>query len=493
MRIQCPECGILRQANADPCPSCGADAPSTASGGTARSGSGTSLRQWKERYQTGQLPGISPGASGIGPSRQFSSRTSGALTSGQSNPDWGNESPANSIPPSAQFGRRASGTLTPPPESTTNFGRRTSGALTPPPEAPAGRQSTSRSSSLWQRATDPTPPPPSRTSGTLTPSRSLGSDGGNSSSSWKWRGQRASSASGPLYQDDAGYDEQDGYQNDAQDDMAAQASGRSRSSMLPVPYQSGRRSWNQGGSYDEMDEEGAQVPAPLGMQNSMAFPMMDESAMMERLAPGRKPPAFIPATRPRRPYRLSRYRILSGTISLALVLMLVVGSLAFLAVHSGLAATLLGGSAPLSARPANLSSAPVPTLTGTPVSTPSNNPAAQVITNVTTALHYSSTFDPINPTRTFNTGENVNVLWKVKNAQAKDTVSVIWYENGNALTNSTTPKTSTTFDKAGPYNGLFALCYPMSGLGKAELYWNGQLAQTIEFVVKGNQAACSGS
>lgn len=262
--------------------------------------------------------------------------------------------------------------------------------------------------------------------------------------------------------------------------------------MLPVPYQNGRRSY-QGSDYGEMDEEGANVPAPFGMQNSMAFPMMDESAMLDRLPPGRKPPAFIPATRPRRPYRLSRYRILSGTISLGLVLMLVVGGLAFLTVHSGLAARLLGGSAPLAARNTTNLNMPVPTLTGTPVSTPSTNPAAQVITNVTTALHYSSTFDPINPTRTFNTGENVNVLWKVKNAQTTDVVSVIWYENGNALTNEGTKDTKTTFPKAGPYNGVFALCFPMSGLGKAELYWNNQLAQTIEFAVKGSQAACSGN
>lgn len=294
--------------------------------------------------------------------------------------------------------------------------------------------------------------------------------------------------------DDAGYDEQDDYQNDESEDMAAPASGRSRgSSMLPVPYQNGRRGWNQGG-YDDMDdgEHSANVPAPLGMQNSMAFPMMEDS-MLQRLAPGRKAPAFIPATRPRRPYRLSRYRVVSGTLSLALVLMTVVGGLAFLAVHTGFASRLLGGSPQLSPRNYSFSNAPVPTLSGTPQATPANSTAAQVITNVVTALHYSSTFDPINPTTNFKTGQNVNVLWKVKNAQPKDTVSVIWYESGSALTTDGTPNTQKTFDKAGPYNGLFALCYPMGGLGKAELYWNGQLAQTIEFVVQGDPQPCSGS
>ncbi len=263
--------------------------------------------------------------------------------------------------------------------------------------------------------------------------------------------------------------------------------------MLPVPYQNGRRGWNQSGGYDDLDEgeSSANLPAPAGSQNSMAFPMMDDS-MLQRLAPGRKPPAFIPATRPRRPYRLSRYRILSGTLSLALVLMTVFGGLAFLAVHSGLAGRLFGTSQ-LAARNYTFSSAPIPTLSGTPQATPSGNAASQIIVSVTTAQNYSSTFDPINPTTTFQTGQNVNVLWKVKNAQANDVVSVIWYEGGNALTTSSTPNTQKTFTKAGPYNGLFALCYPMGGLGKAELYWNGQLAQSIEFVVKGNPAPCANS
>jgi hypothetical protein len=473
MRIQCPECGILRPASADPCPSCGAEAPA---GGGTRAASGTSLRQWKERYQTGQLPGISPGASGIGSSR----RTSGPLTSGQSRPDWGNASPSSSIPPSATLGSR------------------TSGPLTPPPAAPAPtRQSSSLSSPLWQRATDPTPPPPSRSSGALSNTgRNTGSETGNSSASWKWRGQGTSGGSGFSHQmDDAGDDEQDDYQNDDAEEMPPQASGRMRaSSMLPVPYQGNRRSYRRD-DYGEIDDEGGQaanVPATMGRQNSMAFPMMEDS-LLQRLAPGRKPPTFIPATRARRPYRLSRYRILSGTISLALVLMAVAGGLGFLAVHSGLAARLLGGSAPLAPRNLSLSSGPIPTLSGPPAATPSNNPAAQVITNVTTALHYSSTFDPINPTTTFQTGQNVNVLWKIKNAQPNDKVSIIWYEGGTALTTPGAPNTWKTFDKAGPYNGLFALCYPLAGLGKAELYWNGQLAQTILFVVKGNQAQCSGN
>lgn len=291
--------------------------------------------------------------------------------------------------------------------------------------------------------------------------------------------------------DDAGYGEQDDYQNDMQG-MPPQASEQyPSSSMLPVPYQGGRRPWNQPGEYGEIDEEGgaANLPAPMDMQNSMAFPMMDDS-MLQRLAPGRKPPAFIPATRPRRPYRLSRYRILSGTISLALVLLTLTGGLAFLAVHFGLANRLLG-STPLAARNPALQQTPLPVLTGTPQATPSGNAASKIIVNVVTALHYTSHYDPINPSRTFQTGQNVNVLWKVKNAKVNDIISVIWYQSGVPVTNAKTANTQMKLIKPPPLNGLFALCYPTSGLGKAELYWNGQLAQSIEFVVQGDPKTCS--
>jgi hypothetical protein len=326
------------------------------------------------------------------------------------------------------------------------------------------------------------------------PGRNVGIEAGNTSTSWKWRSQGATGGSGFSHQmDDDGYDDQESYQGDEQEDLASQAARARSGAMLPVPYTGARRSWEQSGEYGALDEEGgssANLPAPLGMQNSIAFPMLDESRL-EELAPGRKPPAFIPATRPRRPYRLSRYRILSGTISLALVVMTVVGGLAFLAVHSGLAGRLFGGSSTLAARPPfSYQQTPLPTLSGTPQATPSGNAAAKAIVSVTTALHYSSAYDPINPTTTFHTGQNVNVLWKVKQAKVNDVVSVIWYQNDTAVTTASTPNTQKKFDKAGAYNGLFALCYPMSGLGKAELYWNGQLAQTIEFIVQGDPTAC---
>ncbi len=320
------------------------------------------------------------------------------------------------------------------------------------------------------------------------PARAGGAEAGNRSSSWKWQSPSASLSGAGLTRQETeeGYD--DGYGQDyGQEEPPAQPSGSfRRSSMLPVPYQNGRRSWDQGeADYEGMDEEGssANLPAPYGMnQGSGAFPMLSEEALASRIPPGRKPPAFIPATRPRRPYRLSSYRIVSGTVSLGLVLLLVVGSLSFLAIKTGAVQHLLGGKSlpPISY---HFPQPTLPALGQTPQATPSGNQAAQMISRVTTAKNYSKTYDPLNITTTFQPGETVNVLWQVKGAKANDKISVKWYQNGSVITGLDAKSVEQSFEKDGDWNGVFGLAYPTASVGKAELYYNGQLGWSIEFII----------
>ncbi len=505
MRVQCPECGFLRPAGADPCPSCGAEAPAP-SGGT-RAGGGSSLRQWKERYQTGQLPGLSSRAPDRSTSGSLTRRTSGPLTlgQGQSAPNWGSESPSSSIPPSAGLGSRRSGSLTPPPDAPT-------------------RRSGGFSSPSWPGVNNPTPPPPGRTSGSLGNSqRGSSSEFGNGSASWKWRNQGTQSGMGLGGQMSApGYDEPGDYQDDVQDEPAPRASGRFRDeSMLPVPYQSNRRPWGQSddqNGYDEADDQdmySGNLPAPMGMgRGSSAFPALLDG-LPTTLPSGRKAPAFIPATRPRRPYRLSNYRIISGTISVALVVLLVIGGLGFLVVKTNFIQNLLGGKQlPALNYQYNQGNCQVPT--GTQQATPSTSPAAKIIAKVVTAKNYNSkTYDPIDPASTFQTGQTVNVLWQVRppqasvglNASAKslagtapddaqaapvgNVISIKWYQNCMLIDDLPQSSTQEKITDSQPYNGVFGLCYPTSGVGKAELYWNSDLAQTIQFTITGNPTQCS--
>jgi hypothetical protein len=290
--------------------------------------------------------------------------------------------------------------------------------------------------------------------------------------------------------------------------------------MLPVPYQSTRRPWGQSDDshgYGEMDDQdiySGNVPAPIGMgRGSSAFPALMDG-VPATLPPGRKAPAFIPATRARRPYRLSNYRIISGTISVALVVLLVVGGLGFLVVKTNVLQNLLGGKQlPALNYQFNQGNCKAPT--GTPQATPSNSPAAKIIAKVVTAKNYSKTYDPIDPTATFQTGQTVNVLWQVRppqadvglNANAKrlagttpedaqappvgNIISVRWYQDCTLISGLGQDKTQATIPDNKEYNGVFGLCYPYSAVGKAELYWNNDLAQTIQFTITGNPAQCN--
>ena len=315
------------------------------------------------------------------------------------------------------------------------------------------------------------------------PARTGGGNSGNSSASWKWQSPSASLSGAGLTRQESeeGYDDAYG-----QEDAPPQPSGSyRRSSMLPVPYQNARRPWNQNETdYEGMEDDGsANLPATYGMnQGSGAFPMLSDEALASRIPPGRKPPAFIPATHSRRPYRLSSYRVISGTVSVGLVLLLVVGSLSFLAIKTGALQHVLGGKSlpPISY---HFPQPTLPALGATPQATPSGNQASQMISRVTTAKNYSGTYDPLNITTTFQPGETVNVLWQVKGAKANDTISVKWYQNGSGITGLDSKSTQESFKNAGDWNGVFGLAYPTASVGKAELYYNGQLGWSIQFII----------
>lgn len=267
----------------------------------------------------------------------------------------------------------------------------------------------------------------------------------------------------------------------------AQPSGRLRAgsgSLAPVPYQPSRRGWSQGadGQLDESLGSSPNLPARIEPPQRGGFPMLPDEDVVARLAPGRKPPAFIPATRQRRPYRLSRYRIVSGVISLMLVVIAVGGGLGFLAVHTGFFQKTFGQKT-LAPFQFEFPQPTSPALSGTPMPTPGDANAVKVIVKVTTAKNYTTTYDPINVTSAFKIGDTVNVLWQVRSAKANDVISIKWYQDGSAITNIDQKNTQEAIAKDGNWNGVFGLAYPNASVGMAELYYNGTLAWSIQFVI----------
>ena len=107
------------------------------------------------------------------------------------------------------------------------------------------------------------------------------------------------------------------------------------------------------------------------------------------------------------------------------------------------------------------------------------------IISVATATGYTNTYDSINPTDTFKQGQQVNVLWQVRGAKAGDKLTITWYLNGSVFdpNNQSSNVTGDVFSVDGDWNGVFSQVFPSAGSGKAELYWNGQLAWTIQFTI----------
>lgn len=110
---------------------------------------------------------------------------------------------------------------------------------------------------------------------------------------------------------------------------------------------------------------------------------------------------------------------------------------------------------------------------------------ASPITKVATSKSYTPG-DPLwKPTNTFKQGEQVDVLWQVSGAKAGDKISVKWYLNGSVFdpSNQNAGVTAEIFTTDGTFNGAFSETYTSAGSGKAELYWNGQLAWTVQFTI----------
>ena len=123
----------------------------------------------------------------------------------------------------------------------------------------------------------------------------------------------------------------------------------------------------------------------------------------------------------------------------------------------------------------SVQSTPTPTGSG-------GQQGASPITKVTTATGYTKTYDPINPTDTFKQGQPVNVIWQVSGAKAGDKILIKWYLNGVEFYTLAAVR-SEIFTEAGDFSGAFSETYPSAASGKAELYWNGQLAWTIQFTI----------
>jgi|GEM_PF-5078493 hypothetical protein len=174
---------------------------------------------------------------------------------------------------------------------------------------------------------------------------------------------------------------------------------------------------------------------------------------------------YIPASLPRRRYTLSNWHIISGVISLLVVLLAACSLSGYWATsHFNLLAHK--SLPPLQPPSLALSVAPAKAIPG---------PAAKIIQTAAAARSFSVKYEPVGVTSTFATGQYVYIVYKVR-TKTSGTVTCQWYQNGVELEPQVHPV-------LGSVNGYFAMSFPSAGTGKAELYWNGILAQTVPFTI----------
>ncbi len=235
-------------------------------------------------------------------------------------------------------------------------------------------------------------------------------------------------------------------------------------SMLPAQYQGG-----------------SALPQQALKVTSSSLPIIHkgtEYASMVPALPEGEAPIHVPAmyTKPRA--IIPPYRAISGLISVIIVSILLCTGAGFYAKATGKLAFLhqIYGDA----RPDNIKTAQSSTLP-TPPAMPTFGIASQIINSAATASQIDqATAQPRVPTNQFKVGDTIFLTYSV-HPKSSGIVTARWFTNNNFYQMST----SSPIKEAS--SGYFPMQYLQPAEGKVELYWNGQFAVTLFFVVEPGQ------
>ncbi|HEU5227171.1 MAG TPA: hypothetical protein VFU49_05110 [Ktedonobacteraceae bacterium] len=230
-------------------------------------------------------------------------------------------------------------------------------------------------------------------------------------------------------------------------------------SLLPVPYQNGM------GMQPGHSLPLQLVPAQTIEQLLPALPEETESVYVPPMYT--KPRAIIP-----------RYRIISGVLSILIVSLIVCSGAGYYAQASGKLDQVKNFFT--SKPPASLKAIPGANLPDPPDRI-DKGPAYGVIPSASTA----SVIDPqrnitLRPEKAFKAGQMFYITYSVQHPNTGGTVYIKLYTDNAYFTTLQSKQI-----KAGDtLSGSATIVFPEPSEGKAELYWNNQLAQTLYFVVR---------
>ncbi len=176
---------------------------------------------------------------------------------------------------------------------------------------------------------------------------------------------------------------------------------------------------------------------------------------------------------------IPRYRAVSGLISMIIVALLLCSGASYYAQVTGKLTgleKLFGFYTP----PAIASGAHTLQVPSNEVMYNTASPAAKVITSV--GLSNSVSSSGLIPTyvNQFTVGHEIYLTCSTSTSQA-GTVTVWWYTNNNRYQSQATPIPA---NKQNTLTVLDHIVFGQPGEDKAEIYWNGQLAATVLFVVE---------
>jgi hypothetical protein len=255
---------------------------------------------------------------------------------------------------------------------------------------------------------------------------------------------------------------------DADDGGAARGSGR---------YRAGPE------DYRGVDQARALVPSAAIMPNEIAVGMPGMAGVPglpteeeERLL-GIRRPVYIPVTGEKRKGKISRFRVVSGVLSVVLMCAVSASLIGIFGQKYIKSVTEVTG---IQRTPTTLNYAQVP---ATPVATA--GPANKYVTSVVTAKHIDGSQNAKDVTSHFLVNDQVFVVVQIRNApKGPHTVCAEWFINASQGMQAIHPpgewadkQGCDTINSAG-VNAAFALVYPQSGIGMARIFWDRPASDT---------------
>jgi hypothetical protein len=218
-----------------------------------------------------------------------------------------------------------------------------------------------------------------------------------------------------------------------------------------------------------------------GQQSTFALQLIHENAVQHLLPEISAVPesVYVPPlyTKPRP--LIPRYRIVSGTLSVLIVVLLLCGGIGYVAQSTGALKQVMRAFT-------NEPPPPVKTASAQRLPDPPNKidtgPAVGIIPSGTTTLHIDEHNVALQTDKVFIVNQPFYVTYTVQPPEGQDgKVTVKWYMNSQLYL----PVTSKDVIKGGTtQNGSLQMQYIEPAQGSVEIYWNDQLAQRFYFVVQ---------